>query len=154
MRYRGLAEWSAWLPVAEAYAVAPRLPGVYLAREGVDGPIVYVGMAGDRRGEGLRGRLRVYVGGKGAVSGLGEAAMDRALADAEWLRVRLAELEQGRPLRAKGWAALALARADLHVCWAVTDDQQGAVALERAVQLSFDGAPLWNRARPVREEER
>jgi hypothetical protein len=45
------------------------VPGVYLAREGQDGPIVYVGMAGELRGEGIRGRLNVYSSGKGVVSG-------------------------------------------------------------------------------------
>jgi hypothetical protein len=152
-RYLGLAQWSAWMPLAEACVAAPKQPGVYLAREGEDGPVVYVGMAGERHGKGIRGRLKVYIGGKGAVSGLGEAAMDRALADVDWLRARLADLERGRPLRAKAWAALALARADLHVCWAVTEDPPSAAELERAVQFSFDGAPLWNRARPTSKEE-
>ena len=58
---------------------------MYLAREGLDGPIVYVGMAGERRGKGIRGRLNVYGSGKALVSGLGEAVMDRALADVDWV---------------------------------------------------------------------
>src|SRR5215213_7907958 len=48
--------------------------------EGLYGPIVYVGMAGERRGQGIRGRLNVYGRGKALVSSLGEAVMDRALA--------------------------------------------------------------------------
>jgi len=77
-----LAEWSPWMPFSEARAAAPRQPGgVYLAREGLDGPIVYAGMAGERRGQGIRGRLNVYGSGKALASGLGEAVMDRALAD-------------------------------------------------------------------------
>jgi hypothetical protein len=142
-----LAEWSAWVPLAAARATAPTLPGVYLAREGADGPIVYVGMAGERRGEGIRGRLTVRSTGKGMVSGLGEAAMDRALADPAWLRERLVEVEQGRPLRATAWARAALARADLHVRWTVTPDRPSALALERAVLDTLDDLELWNRAR-------
>ena len=72
-----LAAWSPWVPFAEALHAAPRLPGVYLAREGSAGPLVYVGMAGERRGEGIRGRLAIYTSGKGATTGLGEAAFER-----------------------------------------------------------------------------
>jgi hypothetical protein len=142
-----LAEWSAWVPLGVARATAPTRPGVYVVREGVDGPIVYVGMAGERRGEGIRGRLTVYSSGKGMVSGLGEAVMDRALADAAWLRERLREVEQSRPMRAKAWARAALARADLLVRWTVTPDRPSALALERAVLHALDDVELWNRAR-------
>ena len=69
----------------------PRLPGVYLAREGATGELVYVGMAGERRGQGIRERLTIYARGKALASGLGEAVFDRALADPEWLRDRLTE---------------------------------------------------------------
>jgi hypothetical protein len=31
-----LADWSAWVPLSEAVATAPLLPGVYMAREGAD----------------------------------------------------------------------------------------------------------------------
>jgi hypothetical protein len=54
-----LAAWSPWLPFEETAISAPRLPGAYLARKGSDGGLVYVGMAGERRGQGLRGRLTV-----------------------------------------------------------------------------------------------
>jgi hypothetical protein len=141
------AEWSAWVPLAVARAEAPTAPGVYLAREGSDGPIVYVGMAGERRGRGIRDRLNVYSTGKGLVSGLGEAAMDRALADPAWLRERLREVEQGHPMRAKAWGQAALTRADLHICWAVTGDRLSALALERAVLRTLTNVELWNRAR-------
>lgn len=73
--------WSRWIPISEAVQSAPTVPGVYMARLGPAGSVVYVGMAGERRGKGLRGRLGAYVRGKGLVSGLGEAVMDRALAD-------------------------------------------------------------------------
>ena len=85
--------WSGWVSFNEALAVAPRLPGVYVARQSDTGPIVYIGMAGERTGggrpQGIRGRLAVYTTGKGLASGLGEAAFDRALADPEWVAARL-----------------------------------------------------------------
>lgn len=142
-----LAAWSEWRSFdEESVSEAPTTPGVYMLREGLDGPIVYVGMAGDRRGKGLRGRLRVYISGKGMVSGLGEAAMDRALADSSWLRDRLGEVEAGRAQRAKRWAAAAIARADLQVRWASTPTVDEARLLERSV-LARSGAELWNRRR-------
>jgi hypothetical protein len=142
-----LATWSAWLPFHDAALVAPKLPGVYLARQGTDGPLVYVGMAGERRGAGLRGRLTVYRRGKAAVSGLGEAVLDRALADVGFLQQRLDEVIAGAPRRASVWAQLAFEWADLHVRWAVTDDRAGAVILERAGLDLLRAAPLWNRHR-------
>lgn len=143
----GLAEWSTWLPFVEAAAAAPRLPGVYMARQGAAGELVYVGMAGERRGQGIRGRLTVYRRGKGAVSGLGEAVLDRALADAEFVEGRLDELLAGRPKRAAVWAQDAFGWADLHVRWAVTSSRPEAAALERAVLDAAHAMPLWNRAR-------
>ncbi|MCU1657784.1 MAG: nuclease subunit of the excinuclease complex [Pseudonocardiales bacterium] len=122
----GLAVWSPWLPFGEAVAGAPRLPGVYLARQGSAGGLVYVGMAGERRGQGIRGRLTVYRRGKGAVSGLGEAVLDRALADPNFVRQRLDELAGGKPKRAAVWAQDAFAWADLHVRWTVADDRAAA----------------------------
>jgi hypothetical protein len=53
-----LADWSLWFPFVEAVAVAPRLPGVYMAKDSAQ--VVYVGMAAERRGQGIRGRLTVY----------------------------------------------------------------------------------------------
>jgi len=148
-----LADWSPWVPFEDALAAASLLPGVYMAREGSDGPVVYVGMAGERPGggrpKGLRGRLGVYVTGKGLVSGLGEAVMDRALADAGWLRQRLAEVEAGSPMRAKEWGRSAFARAGLQLRWAVTADRATAVALERRIQAVLARSGLWNRSMPV-----
>jgi hypothetical protein len=143
----GLAAWSLWLPFDEAVASAPRLPGVYLARQGSDGGLVYVGMAGERRGQGIRGRLTVYRRGKGAVSGLGEAVLDRALADTAFVQQCLDELAGGKPRRAAVWAQKAFTWADLHVRWAVTDDRSAAAALERVVLDAVQTMPLWNRAR-------
>ncbi|MFC5803992.1 hypothetical protein [Streptomyces formicae] len=140
-----LAGWSAWVPLAAA-AEVPRLPGVYLARRGPGGPLVYVGMAGERGGSGLCGRLRRYTSGKALASGLGEAVFDRALADPAWLRERLAEVEGGSPMRATGWGKAALAWADIHVCWAVTESGEAAAALEKQV-LASKTEEWWNRAR-------
>lgn len=134
--------------MVEAITTAPVTPGVYMAREGPSGPVVYVGMAGERRGRGVRGRLTVYARGKGMVSGLGEATMDRALADPEWLRLRLDELESEHGARrATDWARLALERASLHIRWAPAPDRPAAVALERAVLTALGQPDLWNRAR-------
>lgn len=116
------ADWSPWLPWRVAVAAAPSRPGVYVAREGEHGPVVYVGKAGERAASqpGPRGRLRVSALGKAAVSGLGKAALDRALADPAWLRDRAERAEQGRPARAKDWAHDAFDRLDLRVAWAET----------------------------------
>jgi hypothetical protein len=146
-----LCDWSRWMPFSEALEAAPRLPGVYMAREGCDGRVVYVGMAGERAGgrlpQGIRGRLAVYIRGKGLASGLGEAVFDRALADPAWLAERVAEAEVGRPMRAKAWGQAAFARADLNVRWAVTADKASAVALERACLDALANSELWNRYR-------
>lgn len=139
-----LADWSSWMPFADAYTAAPLLPGVYMARAGADGPIVYVGMAGERRGRGIRGRLAIYASGKAAVSGLGEAAFNRALLDPIWVRARLAALESGEQLTAKQWAQAAVHHMALYVRWATTPDRAGALALEQAVIRVLDGQPLWN----------
>jgi len=143
------AEWSDWIPFAEALAVAPRVPGVYMAREGETGEIVYIGMAGERAGggkpQGVRGRLAIYASGKGLASGLGEAVFDRALADPDWVRARLVELETTGPRRAKHWGIEAFARADLHIRWKTTADRATAAALEdRLVRQA--GTTLWNKA--------
>jgi excinuclease UvrABC nuclease subunit len=53
-----LAVWSPWLPFDQAAVEAPRLPGVYMARDHAQ--VVYVGMAAGRRGQGIRARLTVY----------------------------------------------------------------------------------------------
>jgi hypothetical protein len=142
-----LASWSPWVPFADALKLAPREPGVYLAREGGSGHIVYVGMAGERRGAGLRGRLRVYSSGKAIASGLGEAVFDRALRDAEFLNARLRAVETGAAARAKEWGRLAFARADLQLRWTTTADRAAATALERACLDRLADVSLWNRMR-------
>ena len=141
--------WSDWVRWNEALDVAPRKPGVYVVRQRVNHDVVYIGMAGERRGsrdrpQGLRGRLAVYTSGKALASGLGEAVLDRALADPGWLRRQLAELEVNGPSRAKRWGVAAFARADLEVRWTVTDDSQSARDLERSL-ISDAADVLWNR---------
>lgn len=141
--------WSDWVPFAEALATAPRQPGVYMAREGVDGEVVYIGMAGKRAGsgrpQGLRGRLAIYTSGKALASGLGEAVFDRALADPDWVQARLHELDTTGPRRAKQWGIQAFVRADLHIRWTTTPDRATAAALEDEL-VRQSGASLWNRA--------
>lgn len=146
---RLLAAWSPWAPFAAAAPQAPRLPGVYAFREPATGLIRYVGMAGERRGsgtpQGVRGRLNVYSRGKGAVSGFGEAALDRALADPAWLRQQLTLLETEGPRRAKEWAASAIVRLNLEISWATTADRDAARALEQSIVNLARPHGLWNR---------
>jgi hypothetical protein len=137
-----LADWSAWTRFDLLPAAAPRLPGVYLAAN-LSG-FVYVGMAGDRRGAGLRGRMTAYCTGKAAVSGLGRAVLDRALNHEGFLAGRLAAVVAGERLDAKGWAALAMREAGLWLCWTTTPDRATAVELEEHVLTALHGQGLWN----------
>lgn len=143
------ANWTEWDPFPEAIVDAPRLPGVYLLREPASGVIRYVGMAGERTGggraQGLRGRLTVYRSGKGAVSGFGEAALDRALADPEWVEAQLRSLRSSGPQRAKEWAAAAISRLAPEVSWATTPDRATARALEHDVVALLRRHDIWNR---------
>jgi hypothetical protein len=144
-----LAEWSPWMPFETARRAAPREPGVYMLREPTTGAIRYAGMAGERAGggrpQGLHGRLAVYWTGKGAVSGFGEAALDRALADADWVAQQLRELRENGPKRAKQWARDAVLRLDLEVSWAVCADRDDARYLETQVVDLLRPYDLWNR---------
>jgi hypothetical protein len=143
-----VADWSPWVPFTEAVRTAPREPGVYLARQGYE--VLYVGMAGprDRGGKaapkGLRGRLAFYGSGKALASGLGEAVFARAIADPDWLRARLADVEAGHPGTLRDWGRAAFQRADLEVCWAVTADKAAATELERRVIDLLRDRGLWN----------
>ena len=87
------------------------------------------------------GRLGVYASGKGIVSGLGEAAADRALADASWLRERLDEVEAGKPMPAIEWGRAAMARAGLYVRWTTTEVKKSALLLEGQVERLFPAGP-------------
>lgn len=144
-----LAEWSEWTPFEQAIGAVPREPGVYLLREPITGIIRYVGMAGERSGggrpQGLYGRLTVYRSGKGAVSGFGEAALDRALADPAWLEQQLADLRLNGPKRAKDWAQDAVVRLGLEVSWSVTVDRADALYLEGQILNRLRTHGLWNK---------
>ncbi|MET8994327.1 hypothetical protein [Amycolatopsis sp. NPDC004169] len=104
-------------------------------------------MAGERRGQGIRGRLTVYARGKALASGLGEAVLDRALADSRWLRDRIREVDGGSTRRATQWGVLAFERADLHISWAVTANGPTARALEKEILSALAEHALWNRLR-------
>lgn len=143
-------EWSSWCPLDQALKEATTSPGVYAARS--DGQIVYIGMAGERRGLGVRGRLQVYGRGRGAVSGLGEAALDRALADPAWLANRLTMLLTEGSSRSKDWAVAALHRAQVELCWVAAPDAPTAREWETRVLVELEDVALWNRARPTPRE--
>lgn len=105
-------------------------------------------MAGERRGKGVCGRLTIYARGAAAVSGLGEGALDRALADPAWLSRRLADLHTHGPQRTKLWAVDALHHAGLEVCWSATVDADAARQLETTARQELEDVVHWNRARP------
>jgi len=106
-------------------------------------------MAGERAGsgrpQGLHGRLSVYWSGKGAVSGFGEAALDRALADPDWVGQQLERLRATGPKRAKEWARDAVLRLNLEASWAVCADKADALYLESRVVAQLRPHDLWNK---------
>lgn len=144
-----LADWSAWAPFETAIDAAPREPGVYLLREPGSGVIRHVGMAGHRAGagrpQGLHGRLSAYRSGTGATGGFGEAALDRALADPDWVEAQLARLRRHGPGRLTHWARDAVRRLGLEVSWSVCADRSDAVYLERQVLAVLRPHVLWTR---------
>lgn len=146
---RGVADWSPWVPMEMAMTGAPKEPGVYLLREALTGIVRHVGMAGNRAGsgrpQGLRGRLSAYRGGKGAVSGFGEAALDRALADEQWVESQLEHLRRRGPQRTRDWVRDAVARLDLEVSLATCADREDAAYLERQVLALLGTTGLWTR---------
>lgn len=138
--------WSEWIPFGDALKAAPRFPGVYMVRTAQApqrGP-VYIGMAGERKGNGLRGRLAIYASGKGAASGLGEHAFDRALEDPKWLQARLDEALAGTPMRATAAARSAIDHAGLEVKWQTVETRAEAIQLEIELIREYR-AGLWNR---------
>lgn len=139
-----LATWSEWKPFAIATPSAPLTPGVYQMRTR-DGSVVYVGMAGERKGQGIRGRLSIYRRGKGAVSGFGEAALDRALADAAFVEEHLENVRAGNPARASTWAQDAIRRLDVEVRWTKCATGADAHFLESGVVELLITHGIWNR---------
>lgn len=149
-----LAEWSEWLPFPAQVDEAPRLPGVYLLS--VSDVIVYVGMAGERAGsdgmgrpKGLRARLRGYASGRAAISGFGQAVLDRALSDTSFVEAQLSSMLRGESQSVAAWSRAALATRDASFCWAVTQHKAAARALELQVEsrLQAAGVVLWNKPR-------
>jgi hypothetical protein len=140
-----LAEWSAWAPLVDALPEAPRAPGVYLFLEPATRVVRHAGYAGERAGsgwpQGLHGRLRAYLTGQATVSGFAEAALDRALADPDWVRERL----EGGPQSARRWAAAAVLRLEMDVAWTTCADREEARWLERRVIELIRPHGLWAR---------
>lgn len=139
-------EWSDWVPFHTVMTVAPRTPGVYMMRLSAEpelGP-VYIGMAGERKGNGLRGRLAIYFSGKGAASGLGEHAFDRALADPAWVEERLVEARERRSMRATKAARSAIDHLGLEVRWTCVATRTEALRVESELVAMYKGQ-LWNR---------
>jgi hypothetical protein len=93
----------------------------------------------------MRGRLRIYVSGKGAVSGFGEGALDRALADPAFIRAQLVHVDDGEPRRAKRWAQDAIAWHGVEPRWTMTADLLSARDLEGEIVESLRPHGLWNR---------
>lgn len=138
------AAWSEWVTFSEGSLLAPKDPGVYMMRLRAGG-IVYVGMAGERRGQGIHGRLSIYRRGKGAVSGFGEAALDRALADPAFIEKHLEAVRAGSPVRASVWARDAIEWLDVEVRWVTSEDMVTALSLETAIVEKLSPHGLWNR---------
>lgn len=145
---RHLADWSPWLPLATGVVEAPRQPGVYLFREPGTQVVRYVAMAGERAGagrpQGLYGRLRCYLTGQEAVGGFAEAALDRALADPDWVERQRHRPDVGSPRRARRWAADAVERLAPEVSWASCPERADARFLESEVEQLLRPCGLWN----------
>ena len=87
----------------------------------------------------------VYRTGHGAVSGFGEAALDRALADPAWIERQQARLGADGPRRARQWAADGIARLAPEVSWATCYERADARHLASEVELLLRPYGLWNR---------
>ena len=152
-----LASWSQWVPFMHALEFAPRVPGVYMFGRPSTGDVIYVGMAGERAGsgsamQGLRGRLTVYGRGRGAVSGFGEAALDRALADPDWIAAQLEALRTSGAKRTKVWAREAIEHLAPQVRWATRETGAEARELEGRIVSLLAPHGLWNRAAAAAKE--
>lgn len=147
-----LDQWSDWAPFSEAARSAPLGPGVYQLRLPASAEIVYVGMAGESSGRGIRGRLAVYRSGKGATSGFGEAALDRALADEKLVETQLVRLRQEGPRRARAWAQEAISWLGPEVRWVVTENGMLARVLEEQLVAALRPS-VWNRSQDDRVPE-
>ena len=79
------------------------------------------------------------------MSGFGEAALDRALADPGWVEGQLARPGADGPRRARRWAADAIAWLAPEVSWAACQERADARHLESEVELLLRPYGLWNR---------
>lgn len=138
-----LAAWSPWRPFFESASEAPTAPGVYAIRLPA-GQIIYVGMAGERRGLGLRDRLAIYRNGRGWTSGFGQAAATHALADPEFLSHQHEAINSGKPRTPEQWARDAIAWWKPELCWATTPDKSAARQLEKHVGAALADHGIWN----------
>ncbi|NYJ18502.1 hypothetical protein [Glaciibacter psychrotolerans] len=111
-----------------------------------DGTVVYIGMAGERKGKGIWGRLSMYRRGRGAVSGFGEAALDRALSDVAFIEDHLEAVRFGQITRASAWARDAIAWTNVEIRWAACETASEAVALEDEAVRLLKLHGIWNRA--------
>ena len=130
-RLAGLADWTPWMILDEAVEDAPKLPGVFLARRGKDGPIIHLEDIVDET-KGLRARFSNYAGRKGMTYGLGLLVINDALNDPAFLRKQLGKVEAGGYRRLHDWSRAAFDHQRIMVCWATT--RSGAAAEELAVR--------------------
>jgi hypothetical protein len=86
----------------------------------------------------------VYRIGKGASGGFGEYAMDRALADPNFLARHLERAKAGDPVRAKEWAIEAINSWGPEVCWTECESRDEAKDLERRVIKALERGRLLN----------
>ena len=102
-----------WQPLTAAIASnkSNKSAGVYLARYADTEIVFYVGYAGVR---GVPARLTEYAGGND-LNGLGVAALNLALNDAEWIRQRLDDVESGKSADAVQWMRDALVRVPIEI---------------------------------------
>lgn len=84
------------------------------------------------------------------MSGLGEAVLDRALADPEWLTASSSSSVHKVPHGRRSGLASAFDREQLDVTWSPTATAKAAEELERQILIELGDAVLWNRACPRR----
>jgi hypothetical protein len=129
--------WTAWAPIVDAVAQAPRTAGVYQVRSGDQ--IVYIGSAGHRR-NGVAARLTAYRRGKSPDSGLAGHASSRALADPMFCQGITDAAEAGTPATVSTIAVRALDHLHLNIRSAATDD---FTAIESQL-IAEHRSTLWN----------
>jgi hypothetical protein len=123
-----LASWTNWCPLADAVEDPPNAnkPGVYRVRHRESRNEFYVGCTHRRP---VVHRLREYMAGRD-LNGLGEAVLDLALNDEEWLQSRLDGVRKHKRMTAVEWAQAALEHADVEVSLSFTDPGEAARELE------------------------